>query len=156
MGSHFLLQGIFPTQGSNLHFLRWQGDSFPLCHLGSPENCAPYQTCASSFCAQEQLGWMHWTIFSPIRLNTFAVGRDLAFESVSRIFLPAISFTHREVCIYIYGCKEERHTCTHTHTFIILLISDNRALRANIQATPALSLVNFQFCRANPIDWLWI
>ena len=32
-GCHFLLQGIFPTQGSNLHLLgllHWQ------CHLGSP------------------------------------------------------------------------------------------------------------------------
>ena len=32
-GCHFLLQGIFPTQGSNLcllHFLHWQADSLPL------------------------------------------------------------------------------------------------------------------------------
>ena len=27
VGCHFLLQGIFPTQGSNLHFLHWQVDS---------------------------------------------------------------------------------------------------------------------------------
>ena len=36
---HFLLQGIFPTQGSNLnllHLLHWQVDSLPLHHLGSP------------------------------------------------------------------------------------------------------------------------
>ena len=39
MGCHFLLQGIFPIQGSNLHLLRllhWQVDSLPLSHLGSP------------------------------------------------------------------------------------------------------------------------
>ena len=38
-GDHFLLQVIFPTQGSNLHFLHvlhWQANSFPLCHLWSP------------------------------------------------------------------------------------------------------------------------
>ena len=38
-GCHFLLQGIFPTQGLNLrlfHLLRWQVDSLPLSHLGSP------------------------------------------------------------------------------------------------------------------------
>ena len=38
MGCHFLLQGIFPTQGSNLHLLcllNWQADSLPLCYLGS-------------------------------------------------------------------------------------------------------------------------
>ena len=36
---HFLLQGIFLTQGSNPHLLcllRWQADSLPLSHLGSP------------------------------------------------------------------------------------------------------------------------
>ena len=35
MGCHFLLQGIFPTQGSNLHLLHWQMDSLPLSQLGS-------------------------------------------------------------------------------------------------------------------------
>ena len=33
--SHFLLQGIFLTQGLNLHLLHWQADSLPLPHLGS-------------------------------------------------------------------------------------------------------------------------
>ena len=36
VGCHFLLPGIFPTQGSNpslLRLLHWQG-SLPLCHLG--------------------------------------------------------------------------------------------------------------------------
>ena len=35
MGWHFLLQGIFPTQGSNPQFLcllYWQVDSLPMCH----------------------------------------------------------------------------------------------------------------------------
>ena len=39
VGCRFLLQGIFPTQGSNLCLLRlphWQADSLPLHHLGSP------------------------------------------------------------------------------------------------------------------------
>ena len=40
-GCHFLLHGIFPTQGSNLflfHLLHWQVDSLSLRHLGSPWN----------------------------------------------------------------------------------------------------------------------
>ena len=37
MGFHFLLQGIFPTQGSNPRLLPWQVDSLPLSHLESPE-----------------------------------------------------------------------------------------------------------------------
>jgi len=32
---HFLLQGIFPTQGSNPNLLHWQADSLPLSHQGS-------------------------------------------------------------------------------------------------------------------------
>ena len=35
-GCHFLLQGIFPTQGPNQHLLwllYWQAYSLPLCHL---------------------------------------------------------------------------------------------------------------------------
>ena len=34
VGCHALLQGIFPTQGLNLHLLHWQVDSLPL--QGSP------------------------------------------------------------------------------------------------------------------------
>ena len=33
---HFLLQGIFPTQGLNLHLLHWQESALPLSHVGSP------------------------------------------------------------------------------------------------------------------------
>ena len=34
-GCHFIFQGIFPIQGSNLHLLHCQVDSFPLSHLGT-------------------------------------------------------------------------------------------------------------------------
>ena len=40
MGCHFLLQGIFPTQGSNpclLCLLHWQAGSLPGHHLGNPK-----------------------------------------------------------------------------------------------------------------------
>ena len=39
VGCHFLLQGIFLTQGSNLrllHLLHWQADSLPVSHQGNP------------------------------------------------------------------------------------------------------------------------
>ena len=42
MGCHFLFQGIFPTQGSNLrlrHLLHWH--SLPLSHQGSPAVLLP-------------------------------------------------------------------------------------------------------------------
>ena len=39
VGCHFLLQGIFPTQGWNLlllHLLHWQAGSLPLAPPGKP------------------------------------------------------------------------------------------------------------------------
>ena len=33
-GCHFLVQGIFPTQGSNPCLLHWEADSLLLSHLG--------------------------------------------------------------------------------------------------------------------------
>ena len=42
VGCHFLLQGIFPTQGWNPHLLRllhWQVDSLPPSLLESPTRC---------------------------------------------------------------------------------------------------------------------
>ena len=41
MGCRALLQGIFPTQGSNLsflHLLHWQASSLPLALCGKPLN----------------------------------------------------------------------------------------------------------------------
>ena len=37
VGCHFLLQGVFPTQGSNLHLLHWQVGSLSVTHQGSPK-----------------------------------------------------------------------------------------------------------------------
>ena len=36
VGGHFLLQGLFPSQGLNQCLLRWQAGSLPLSHQGSP------------------------------------------------------------------------------------------------------------------------
>ena len=38
VGCHFLLQGIFLTQGWSLYLLHWQADSLLLTHLGRPAN----------------------------------------------------------------------------------------------------------------------
>ena len=51
VGYHFLLQGIFPTQGSNprlLCLLHWQAYSLPLHHLGSPSWLAAAAAAAKS------------------------------------------------------------------------------------------------------------
>ena len=40
MGCHFLLPGVFLTQGSSLLLLLWQADTLPLSHQGCPPRCA--------------------------------------------------------------------------------------------------------------------
>ena len=42
VGCHFLLPGIFLTQGSNLRLLHWQVSYLPLSHQGSPFVCILY------------------------------------------------------------------------------------------------------------------
>ena len=61
--SHSLLQGVFPTQGLNLHLLcllYWQTDSLPLSQLGSPlkwENSTLQisQVVEETFCSSENI-----------------------------------------------------------------------------------------------------
>ena len=51
VGCHFLLQGIFQTQGSNPCLLHWQADSLPLSHQGSPQKLAKttFKICLAVF-----------------------------------------------------------------------------------------------------------
>ena len=51
MGCHVLLQGIFPTQGSNPGLLHWQADSLPLSQQGSQRGLqgAKCSVCSFSF-----------------------------------------------------------------------------------------------------------
>ena len=62
MGCHFLLQEIFPTQGSHSHLLcllHWKVNSLLLPHLGWPLYKGPWYKCAlSSF-----LPWRTVTFF---------------------------------------------------------------------------------------------
>ena len=59
MGCYFLLQGIFLTQGLNLHLLHllhWQADSLPLCHVGSPQRTLdPSQKAKKQWAAQSSV-----------------------------------------------------------------------------------------------------
>ena len=60
MDCHFLLQGIFLTQGSNpslLCLLNWQADSLPLHHLGGPYRYAT--VCLSVHLMIRYLGCCH-------------------------------------------------------------------------------------------------
>ena len=51
VGCHFLLQGIFPSHGSNPCLLHWQADSLPLSHQGRPQKLAKttFKICLAVF-----------------------------------------------------------------------------------------------------------
>ena len=73
MGCYFLLQGIFPTQGSNLCLLHWQVDSFTTeppgkpCSLFWAEFISQNDVIAKSYLVCEDPG--HW--FSRCHLVNF-------------------------------------------------------------------------------------
>ena len=59
VGCHFLLQGIFTTQGSNPYLLHWQADSLPLSHPGRKDT---YMCMAEALC------------YSPETITTLLIG----------------------------------------------------------------------------------
>ena len=76
----FLLQGILPTQGSNLCLLHWQAGSLPLCPnmLGKPQHAAT-KTCHSQINKQiinrerekeedihPRINWSSYALFLPL------------------------------------------------------------------------------------------
>ena len=50
MGCHFLLQGIFPTQGSNLGLLHCRQPLYHLSHQGSPSHVQLFVTSWTAAC----------------------------------------------------------------------------------------------------------
>ena len=111
VGCHFLLQGIFSTQGSNPHplcLLHWRADSLSLHHLGSPillwdkaviivgskvkDNCK----CPAFVFYLKLLGCSDLSLMfplSPLSKCNFQWIKDLAFmniwENICQSFYPA-------------------------------------------------------------------
>ena len=76
-GCHFILQGIFPTQGSNLCLpclLHWQVDCLPLSHLGRPIYILRGGTKASWICFMAKL-FDYFPLF--LHLLTFLLKFDV-------------------------------------------------------------------------------
>ena len=80
MGSHFLLQGIFPTEGLNLGLLHCRQIPYHLSHLGSPRGPRnPELKCIPSICSPKHLN------FPPL-------------ESLLRTQWECVSFTKYKTC----------------------------------------------------------
>ena len=88
VGCHFLLQGIFPTQGWNSCLLHWQVDSLPLVPPGKPlfRGRGVYISC--SF--MEAIGRNH--------LNAWTRAMDLKYLTLILTDIPQVSpITHGNV-----------------------------------------------------------
>ena len=79
VGCHYLLQGIFLTQGSNLSLLSWQVGSLLLSHLGSPSYLDKSQLWRTTYNTVIVLTFLLWKIS-----NTNPPG-----SSVVHVILPA-------------------------------------------------------------------
>ena len=93
VGCHFLLQGIFPAQGSNLHLLCllcWQVGSLPLSHLGSPappKGRPKIKHCTEMACSPAQRG--------PCPHPGLGGGWK-GHEGLSPMFCPSLRIGHSE------------------------------------------------------------
>ena len=107
MGCHFLPQGIFPTQGSDLCLLHWQADSLPLSHLGSPSLLNAWMhSCSSQInrprpcSAVSSLLHVHC---QDILRWLWIKHRLLVPQSVHSIWLDALSLFTGSFNIYLLG-----------------------------------------------------
>ena len=73
VGCHFLLQGVFPTQGSNPPLLHWQADSFPLSDQGSLTLILPVFKMIKFYGQWLDLKWDKYSNFS----QSFPISRLL-------------------------------------------------------------------------------
>ena len=89
VGCHFLLQGIFPIQGSNLSLLLlcyWQADSLPLSHLWTPY-INRFITVVL-FTHQQMAFWILYFFLairkiSAVNIHAFVWARNLSFPESS-------------------------------------------------------------------------
>ena len=92
VGCHFLVQGIFPTQGSNQCLLHWQMDSLLLRHLGGPKRLL-----TSLFS-----NYIYWEAEFPSHLATKAIQCNRLNTKVMRISMnKCISINKTQTKIFV-------------------------------------------------------
>ena len=87
VGCHFLLQGIFPTQGLNPHLPRQQVDSSPLSHLGGPCESIPL------FSLLSQASYTQVLYFDPLLTICLLIGVRFCF-----VFLTVLTVRSHYLC----------------------------------------------------------
>ena len=112
VGCHFLLQGIFLTQGSNPHLLHWQAYLLQLCHLGSLFPWSAQSNCDhGEFNLQGQLQPTHWELFMVlVSVTVSTASTDFEFYGVDsfgfcfRLFILCVACHHHApVFVFLTG-----------------------------------------------------
>ena len=112
-GCHFPLQGIFPTQGSNLsllHLLHGQVDSLPLSHLGSllylylTIFLSDYKWyCITLVFISSVRNTIGFVILSYVTLlNSLTNSRSLNVDFLGYSMYSIMSFADRDIFIFFY------------------------------------------------------
>ena len=125
VGCHFLLQGIFPIQGLNQHFLsllHWQTDSLPLCHLGRPSGKEP--TCQQKRHVSLKLSFKN---SCPLIVRSWG---ELAFGQESTLPLPSSpiasvqnksNFPFHQACLFVgFGIASNQTPLSLTVTWHVM------------------------------------
>ena len=118
---HFLLQGFFPTKGSNPCLLHWQADSLSLSHQGShcthgslymsmllsqlipPSPSLPVSMSPSVHCSTIYNSW-------DMEATCISINRRMDKEDVAHIYNRTLSHKKEQNCV-ICSCVDEPRVC---------------------------------------------
>ena len=92
MGSHFFLQGIFPTQGLNSFLLHWQADSLLLSQPGLPGDSqvsVAHPQVSRGLCSSQSPRDPHWLKHHPWE-NLAMVGEVEKNPPALKCFFPTV------------------------------------------------------------------
>ena len=126
MGSHFLLQGIFPSHpGIKRGSPAWQADSLPMSHQGSQESMTKRGQCTHDPCFLLELGLalLRWKVLSHPSANVTPVSDALNYlpnvrpasalyynvltpwaQWLCRLFLMRAPASDLYICMYRIAC----------------------------------------------------
>ena len=101
---HFLLQGIFPTQGSDLGLLHWQADSLPLSRQGRPiaPLCPLPKSPGNHESASVSMDLSHLTVCGD---TSFTDHVHFAHHKVTYFNSPWVCFVYLENCTHFLSCN---------------------------------------------------
>ena len=107
VGCPFLLQGIFPTRGSNLSLLQWQANSLALSHQGSPPSSMGNKG--------GMLAYIFANVLKVILGKMLVLIKYSCKWKDSRAYIPL--YTYREcILFFFFSFHVVIHTVTAIHT----------------------------------------